>query len=116
VGAAWALGLSARFSYQFRVQPFGLDAAWRGYSEQIAIEWKYSHSKANRSSIMCAQLSGSVVQVVVLMVVLVMISAPPASESAKLPERRYPAGVDFFEHEFTSVAEGSFHSKKCLKP
>uniref|UniRef100_A0A6P4F8M3 Uncharacterized protein LOC108047826 n=1 Tax=Drosophila rhopaloa TaxID=1041015 RepID=A0A6P4F8M3_DRORH len=64
---------------------------------------------ANPSSIMCAQLSGSaVVQVLVLAVVLVMLSAPPASESAKLPDRQYPAGVDFFEHEFTSLAADEY--------
>jgi len=70
---------------------------------------------------MCAQLSGSVVllvqlQVAVLLVALLVLSATTLSESAKLPVRQYPAGVDFFEHEFTSVAEGAFHSQflPCL--
>ncbi|XP_034664524.1 low choriolytic enzyme [Drosophila subobscura] len=57
-----------------------------------------------RSTIMCAQLSG----VLVVALVLVMAS-PPACESAKLPpKRQYPAGVDFFEHEFTSIAADEY--------
>lgn len=49
--------------------------------------------------------------VVVVVVVLVMLSMPLGSESAKLPARKHPAGVDFFEHEFTSIAAGLSRAK-----
>lgn len=57
---------------------------------------------------MCALLSGSSSTVVQLMVLIAVLSAPPTSESAKLPARQHPAGVDFFEHEFTSLAADEY--------
>lgn len=62
---------------------------------------------------MCAQWSGSSVAAMVV-VVLVMLSMPLGSESAKLPGRKHPAGVDFFEHEFTSIAAGVSRADSIL--
>lgn len=36
-----------------------------------------------------------------------VLGSPPGRESAK--QIRYPAGVDFFEHEFTSLSPGAFN-------
>lgn len=38
-----------------------------------------------------------------------VLGLPPGRESAK--QIRYPAGVDFFEHEFTSLSPGAFNHK-----